>query len=91
MKSNLLTSILFGLILPWCYFLFVDITPMNIYDNGVLVSEASQATGLLAFIELYGVSKSILIYSKVASAIFIFTLLVCVSNQFIRSKIEKEL
>ena len=91
MKSNLLTSILFGLIIPWFYFLFVDVAPMDLYENGTLISKASNAHGVSAFIEFYGINKSLLIYSKVASTIFIVTFFVCVTNQFIRSKIEKEL
>ena len=91
MKSNLLTSILFGLIVPWCYFLFADVAAMNLYENGTLISKASNSHGVSAFIEFYGVNKSLLIYSKVASIIFIVTFFVCIANQFIRSKIEKEL
>ena len=91
MKSNLFTSTLFALILPWCYFLFVDVTPMNLYENGTLISKASNASGISALIELYGVKTSLLIYSKVASIIFVFIFFVCICNQFIRSKIEKEL
>ncbi|GHA12857.1 hypothetical protein GCM10008090_23170 [Arenicella chitinivorans] len=91
MKSNLLTSILSGLIFPFFCFVFIDFAPMNIYENDVLVNEASQSTELLAFIEFYGVGNSLLIYSKIALVIFLFALLVCVLNQYIKSRIETEL
>jgi len=91
MKSSLLTSALFGLVLPFIYFVFIDVVPMDIYENGILVSKANSKTGLLAFLEFYGAGKALLIYSKVALVMFLFTFSVCIANQFIRSKIETEL
>ena len=64
---------------------------MNLYENGTLISKGSSSSGVSAFIELNGVKTSLLIYSKVASIIFVLIFFVCICNQFIRSKIEKEL
>ena len=64
---------------------------MNLYENGTLISKANSPSGIPAFIELYGVKTSLLIYSKVVSIIFVLIFFVCSCNQFIRSKIEKEL
>lgn len=66
MKVRLLISILSGLVLPWLFFVFVTVTPMGVYEDGVLVRAASDHSGLAAFIELNSFENALLIYLKIA-------------------------
>ena len=66
MKVRLLISIVSGLVLPWLFFVFMTVTPMDVYEDGVLVRTASDHSGLAAFIELNSFENALLIYLKIA-------------------------
>ena len=80
MKANVVTSILFGLIIPWAYFLFVSVSSLNVYENGVLIKEQSENnSGIRNFIEFHGTFESLVIYAKTATVCF---LIIFVDNNF---------
>ena len=82
---------LMGILLPWVYFLFVKISPMNIYENGVLVRKATQQSGIASFVEFNGVTGSLMIYLKVFAILFVATYLICTLNEFFKKQFQPKL
>lgn len=91
MRAKILISILFGLLLPWLYFLVVEITPMNIYKNGVLISEAVHKNELILFIEFHGWLQALALYLKSFMACLLCALIIFSAHSFIARKLKNNL
>ena len=64
MPAKIIVSILFGLLLPWSYFLVVEILPMDIYENDVLIRKAVSKNELVLFIDFHGWLNALVLYLK---------------------------
>ena len=82
MKAKIITSTIFGLFLPWLYFLIADTHTMNVYHSGVLIKEATQASDIELFIEFHGLQQSLIFYLQSFFAFFLLVFAICsVNNQ----------
>ena len=88
MRAKILVSILFGLLLPWAYFLAVEITPMNIYKSGVLIGKAAYKNELIIFIEFHGWLQALLLYLIAFLACSLCTLIICFTHAFVARKLK---
>ncbi len=84
MKAKLITSSLFGLLLPWTYFLVVNIGPIRKYDE--LGNESVGSGGVLGFLEFYGFTDALVIYLKAALGCALAVFIVCVAYEVIAGK-----
>ena len=84
MKAKLITSGLFGICLPWLYFLIFRVGPIRIIDpNGVTTIGAGGVAGFIEFEGLFG-SISIYVQSILVCSIIIF--LACTVYDLVKSK-----
>lgn len=86
MKAKVVTSILSGALLPWTYFIFVRISSMDTYQNGVLVSSASKSSGIGLFIQHNGIAGSLITYSIAAIIIALITFCIFSFNNWLAEK-----
>jgi len=91
MLAKIITSALSGLLLPWAYFLMVDITPMNLFKDGVLISQAVHKSELELFIEFYGFKNALLLYLKSVIVCFVCAYAICVAHNFFAKKLSENL
>jgi len=84
MKAKLITSILLGFLLPWSYFLIVRSEPIRIYDQAG--NETIGSSGIVGFIEFYGIVDSLIVYSQAAIVCTLIVFVIC----FIYEKIAKK-
>ena len=78
MKSNLLTSLITGLLLPWTYFLIVNVGPVReISDSGEVIGNS----GVAGFLEFFGLAEAIVIYAKAAVVCGVLAFCICVLKQ----------
>ena len=87
MKPKILTSLFAGASVPFSYFLLVTVSPLRVYDNGVLVQSPNNNSGIQAFIEFNGLSNSFFIYLKVAIVCFIISFIICSIHDFLNRKL----
>ena len=86
MKAKLITSILFGILIPWLYFVFVNVGPIRYYD--VDGDDIIGASGIAGFIEFNGITDSILIYLQAILVCTLLVLFVCGAYDFIQKKLK---
>ncbi|MCU7921031.1 MAG: hypothetical protein KZQ95_22130 [Candidatus Thiodiazotropha sp. (ex Epidulcina cf. delphinae)] len=84
MKAKLITSSLLGFMLPWTYFLVVNVGPIRIYDQ--FGKESVGSSGVLGFIEFNGLLDALIIYAKAALACALVVFIVCVVYDVIAGK-----
>ena len=84
MKAKLITSGLFGMCLPWLYFLIFRVGPIRIIDpNGVTTLGAGGVAGFIEFEGLFG-AFSIYVQSILVCSIIVF--LACTAYDLVKSK-----
>ncbi len=91
MRAKILVSILFGLLLPWAYFFLLETTPMNLYQNGVLISEAAPKNELILFIEFYGLVGALVLYLKSFLVCALCVFVICSTHSLIAKKLNDNL
>lgn len=88
MMAKIITSIAFGLLLPWLYFFITETYPMNLYHNGVLIKEAAQTSEVELFIEFHGWQQSLIFYAQSFLMCFFLAFSICSANNLIAKKLE---
>lgn len=88
MMAKIITSTVFGLLLPWLYFFITDIQSMNLYHSGVLIKEASQASEVELFIEFNGWQQSLIYYLQSFFTCFLAAFAICSTNNLIAKKLK---
>ena len=74
MKSNLLTSLITGLLMPWAYFLVVNVGPVReISDSGEVIGNS----GVAGFLEFFGLTEALVIYAKAAAVCAVLAFFIC--------------
>ena len=75
MKPKLLTSIIFGVLLPWLYFAVVTVSPVRYasIDGKTNIGKS----GVSGFIEFHGVTGATAIYIQSALLCGVFVFIVC--------------
>lgn len=91
MLAKIITSVLFGLLLPWSYFLVVEIVPMDIYENDVLIRKAASKNELMLFIGFHGWLNALVLYVKSFIACSACVLIICFSHGFMARKLNSDL
>ena len=92
MKTKLITSALFGLLLPWTYFLLVKIQPLKLYDeygNDITSLSTPRNGGFIGFLEFHGFWESLFVYFQAFIVCSLFIFAVCTAHEFISSKIKE--
>lgn len=90
MTAKIITSTVFGLMLPWLYFFITDTHSMDLYHSGVLIKEATQAGEIELFIEFHGWKKSLIFYLQSFLACFLATYNICFANNIIEKKLKSK-
>lgn len=76
MKSKLITSGLGGLLIPWAYFLFVQVGPVRTFTDG---EETIGESGIAGFIQFHGWQDALVAYGKAgvvcAAVVFVICLI----------------
>ncbi len=88
MTAKIITSTVFGLLLPWLYFVFTETYPMNLYHSGVLVKEAIQTNEVELFIEFHGWKQSLILYLKSFIVCFLVAYVISTANNLISKKLK---
>jgi hypothetical protein len=88
MTAKIITSTVFGLLLPWLYFFITDTHSMNLYHSGVLIKEATQASEVELFIEFHGWQQSLIYYLKSFLACFFVAFAICSANNLIAKRLK---
>lgn len=88
MTAKIITSTVFGLLLPWLYFFITDTHSMNLYHSGVLIKEATQASELEIFIEFHGWQQSLVLYLQSFFAVFLLAFAICSANNLIAKALK---
>lgn len=70
--------------MPWAYFLVVNVGPIRVYDE--FGTESVGSSGVLGFIEFYGLPDAVIIYAKVAMAFALLILFACFVHDVIAGK-----
>lgn len=88
MTAKIITSTVFGLLLPWLYFFITETYPMNLYHSGVLIKEAAQASEVELFIQFHGWQQSLIFYLQSFFACFLVAFAICSANNLIAKKLK---
>jgi hypothetical protein len=88
MAAKIITSTIFGLLLPWLYFFISDTYAMNLYKDGVLINLAVQKSEVEAFLEFYGWKQSLLFYLKYFLVYFAVTYAICTINNVTAKRLK---
>ena len=91
MLAKIIVSVLFGLLLPWSYFLVAEMVPMDIYENDVLVRKAVSKNELMLFIEFHGWLNALALYLKAFIACSLCVLIICFAHSFMTRKLNSNL
>lgn len=91
MLAKITVSVLFGLLLPWTYFLVVEIVPMDIYENDVLVRNTISKSEVILFIEHHGWPNAFVLYLKAFIACSLCAFIICFAHSFMAKKINSDL
>ncbi|PUB80787.1 MAG: hypothetical protein DBP02_20210 [gamma proteobacterium symbiont of Ctena orbiculata] len=84
MKAKLITSSVVGLLLPWTYFVIVNIGSIRKYDQ--LGKESIGSSGILGFIDFNGFTDALVIYVKTVFACALVVFFICVVYDVIAGK-----
>lgn len=90
-RAEIIVSLLFGLLLPWFYFLVVEIVPMDIYKNDVLIRKAAYKSELMLFVDYHCWLNASVLYLKSFIACSLCTFTICYSHSFIARKLNSNL
>lgn len=78
MKSNLLTSLIVGMVLPWTYFLFVSVGPVReIGESGEVIGKS----GIEGFIQFHGLTDALVIYVQASAACAVLAFGICLLKE----------
>lgn len=77
MKSKLVTSVLAGLIVPWSYFLVVQVGPIRTYVDG---KEVIGESGIAGFVQFYGWQDALVAYGKAGALCAAVAFMICLVN-----------
>ena len=91
MLAKIIVSVLFGLLLPWSYFLVVEIVPMDIYENDVLIRKAISKNELMLFIWFHGRQNALVLYLKAFIAWSLCAFIICFAHGFMARKLNSNL
>lgn len=82
--AKLITSTLFGLLMPWSYFLVVTVGPVQSYDPSG--NETVGSSGLFGFIEFNGILDSLIIYTEAVIVGALVVFIICTVHEMIAKK-----
>lgn len=88
MAAKIITSTIFGLLLPWLYFFITDTYSMSLYHSGQLIKEATQASEVELFIEFHGWQQSLIFYLQSFLACFFVAFAICSANSLIAKRLK---
>lgn len=91
MLAKIIVSVLFGLLLPWSYFLVVEIVPMDIYENNILIKKAESKNELMILIGFHGWLNALVLYLKSFIVCSLCVFIICFSHGFIAGKLKSNL
>ncbi|PPI85633.1 hypothetical protein KEHDKFFH_04180 [Marinobacter maroccanus] len=77
MKSKLITSVLAGLLVPWSYFLLVQVGPIRTYSDG---KEIIGESGVAGFIQFHGWQDALVLYGKAGAVCAAVAFIICLAN-----------
>lgn len=90
MTAKIITSTVFGLLLPWLYFFITDTYSMNLYHSGVLIKAATKASEVELFIEFHGWQQSLIFYLQSFVVCFLMAYSICFANDIIEKKLKSK-
>jgi hypothetical protein len=88
LKSNVLTSLIVGLILPWTYFLIVTVGPVReISESGEVIGKS----GVAGFIQFHGFSDALVIYVQAIAVCAVLAFCTCLLKQALDHALKSKL
>ncbi len=88
-KSKIITSLSVGTISPLLYFLLINVSSVTYINKKGIKTEG--ASGLLGFIEFYGILESLIIYAKAVILGSILVFIICCIYDFISTKLNRKI
>ena len=88
MKSNLITSLLVGIVLPWAYFLIVTVGPVReIGESGLVIGPS----GIEGFIQFNGLSDALVIYFQAGAVCAVVAFCICLLKEALDHVLKSKL